>query len=187
MAMPRQKKQPAKPHRHALADFIDQVISAATVGPDIKNKHSAIRCWKRPDHRRCPGRIIVGILATGEIEWKCPECGCAGTINHWEGSWPDLSELRIDDPPPYYELIFLPQDFDFLVKCLAQNPEYDATIYAAVWNGENVILRSSALEIKELSRMLSELFKVELKPQNRRTLLRLRNKLETIESHWSAN
>jgi hypothetical protein len=155
--MPRQMKKPAKPYRHALANFIDQLISTATVGPDFINKHSAVRCWKKPDHRRCPGRIIIGIAATDEIEWKCPECVCTGTINHWKRSWPDLSELRKDDPPPYYEIIFLPQDFDFLVKYLAQNPEYDDTVHTAVWDAKNVILRSTVSEIKGLSHLLSEL------------------------------
>jgi hypothetical protein len=187
MDMQHQKKKPDKPHRHALANFIDQVISAATVGPDIKTKHSAIRCWKKPNHRRCTGRIIVGIIATGEIEWKCPECGCTGTISNWKGIWPDLSELRKDDPPPYYEIIFLPQDFDYLVKCLAQNPEYDDIVYAAVWDGENSILRSNVSEIKELSLLLSELFKTELNPQKRRTLRWISQMLENIDGHRSAN
>jgi hypothetical protein len=187
MDMPRQKKKPAKQHRHALANFIDQVISAATVGPEITTKHSAIRCWKKPNRRRCAGRIIVGITATGEIEWKCPECECAGIISNWKGSWPDLSELRKEDSPPYYEVIFVPQDFDFLVKCLAQNPEYDDTVYAAVWNGENVILRSTISEIKGLSSLLLELFKTKLNPQKRRTFRRISQMLENIDIQWSAN
>ncbi|MDD5703828.1 MAG: hypothetical protein PHU23_17480 [Dehalococcoidales bacterium] len=148
--MPRQKKKPAKPYRHALANFIDQVISAATVGPDFTNKHSAVRCWKKPDHRRCTGRIIVGITATDEI-------------------------------------IFLPQDFDFLVKYLTQNPEYDDTVYTAVWDGENVLLRSTVSEITGLSQLLSELFRVELNPQKRLTIRRIIQKLENIDNHWSAN
>jgi hypothetical protein len=187
MDMPRQKKKPAEPHRHALANFIDQVISAATVGTEMTTKHSAIRCWKKPNRRRCAGRIIVGITASGEIEWKCPECGCTGTISNWKGSWPDLSELRKEDLPPYYEIIFVPQDFDYLVKCLGQNPEYDDIVYAAVWDGENVILRSNVSEIKELSRLLSELFKVELNLQKRRTLRRVSQMIENIDIQWSAN
>jgi hypothetical protein len=94
MAMPRQKKKPDKQHRHVMANFIDQVIYSAPVGLDITTKHSAIRFWKKPNHRRCLGRIIVGISATGEIEWKCPECRCAGTISDWEKIVDTLTFLK---------------------------------------------------------------------------------------------
>jgi hypothetical protein len=54
-------------------------------------------------------------------------------------------------------------------------------------NSENVILRSTISEIKGLSARLSEIFKVELNPQKRRTLCRISQMLENIDIQWSAN
>ena len=106
--MRRNQRDPFAPARR-MADFIGDVVCAATVSPKGKLKQSAVRCQKRPGHRKCPGRIIVCEQANGDVEWECSSCDYSGVIRGWQDGWFDLSEFREFDKPPYFELILTEQ------------------------------------------------------------------------------
>lgn len=74
-----------------LAEFLGNVVRAATAGDAGVAWHSALPCRRRPGNRACPGRVIV--LRTepdASIQWQCSHCTDAGMISNWSDSIFDL-------------------------------------------------------------------------------------------------
>ena len=152
-----------------MAEFIGDVVSAATISPKGKRRQSAIRCTKRPGHRKCPGRIIVCEKANGEIEWECSSCNYKGMIHGWQGGWSDLSDFRDSGEPPYFELVLTERQYDELKKCLKMDIEGDEVIYGATYTKEGIVLRTDHIEMKSFANIL--IFKLKEKGHCKRHIL----------------
>ena len=168
-AMKRKERDRFGPARR-MADFIGDIVCAATVSPRGKRKHSAIRCTRRPGHRTCPGRIIVCEQVNGDIEWECSSCDYKGVIRGWQGGWNDLGDFRDSGEPPFFELVLTEQQYDELKKRLAMDLECDDIIYRATYSKEGVVLRACSADMKALATCLA--FKIREKGNFNRRILR---------------
>jgi hypothetical protein len=179
------KKKSSKPRQSQFPKFIHQVVSSATACPQGREKPSAIPCWKKPGHRKCPGRIIVSEEKTGEIEWKCPSCRVFGTITGWQGGWADLSDLRMDDGKFHFEIELSVPDYDRLQKYLSIEPEADLVIYSAIYSQGNVILRASDFDLKVFADILSFDAVLESKASDSLLLSRVLKGIKVALGEWS--
>ena len=58
-----------------MDQFYFDLVSAATHSHDGEERHTAIRCRRRPDRRACEGHIIVKPLHRMErVDFRCSEC-----------------------------------------------------------------------------------------------------------------
>jgi len=165
--MPYRKKKLSKSRQSHFPEFINQIISTATSSPRGQAKLSAIRCFKKPGHDQCPGRIIVHEIDSGEIEWKCSSCKFAGSINSWQGCWADLSDIRLEEGEFHFEIVLPELDYDILNKYLVAEPEADIVTYSAVYSDGNVILKASDIDLKVLADILTSKAKLETKTRMR--------------------
>lgn len=116
-----------------MGEYLREVISAASASPPGHWKQSAVRCRRRPRHRKCPGRIRVRETNDDSIEWVCPVCQDQGTVCNWKGSPHDLSEFRGQGNHPRFEVILTDREYDEVKKCLGMDPEGDRIIYGATY------------------------------------------------------
>ena len=167
-----------------MADFIGDVICAATVSLKGQRKHSAVRCWRRPGHKKCPGRIFVCEQVYGDIEWECSSCGSKGVVRGWQGGWSDLSDFRGTSDPPFFELILTEKQYDEMKKCLAMDLECDDIIYGATYSEDGIVLRTCSADMKALANCLA--FKIrEGGNFNRRILREVHTGIETLLGRWN--
>jgi hypothetical protein len=168
-----------------MADFIGDVVCAATVSPKGKRKQSAIRCRRRPGHRKCLGRIIVCEQVNGDIEWECSSCEYRGVIRGWQGGWSDLSDFQDSGEPPFFELILTEQQYDELKKILTMDLECDDIIYGAVYSKEGIVLRACGVDMKALANCLA--FKIKEHGNfNRRILRQVQTGIQTLLGRWNS-
>jgi hypothetical protein len=76
--------------------FLGEIVSAASLMAVGEFQVSSVGCRRRPQRRRCPGKIRLGRDPdTDEIQWGCPACGDRGVITNWRETRWDLSlELK---------------------------------------------------------------------------------------------
>ncbi|MCA9543337.1 MAG: hypothetical protein KC613_03075 [Myxococcales bacterium] len=92
-------RQPAGLRRPAaerrLGEFLGAVVEAMTspFEPFEGEQPLALRCLGR-DKPRCPGRINAQ-KADEVFEWRCPACGEAGAIEHWQRSVWDFARYKV--------------------------------------------------------------------------------------------
>jgi hypothetical protein len=168
-----------------MAEFIGDVVSAATVSPKGNYKQSAIRCTRRPGHRKCPGRIIVCEKNNGDIEWECSSCDYKGTIRGWQGGWSDLSDFRDSSEPPYFELVLTERQYDELKICFKTDIDCDEIIYSATPSKEGIVLRADYIDMKSFANSL--IFKLkERGDYKRKILMQILNGVRTVLGHWNS-
>jgi hypothetical protein len=182
----RQEKPTGIPHDN-FGVFIHQVVSAASIHPGNALIHSAVRCFKKTNRHRCQGRIMVKLGETNNIEWACPTCRVSGSIQNWQESWSDLSELQSDDTAPHFELVVPLPEFDCLAKHLSDDPEFEMVIYAAMCDDENAILQSSNGEIKALNQALNGIINNKKRLVDREIVWQLIQGLKNAEIKCSPN
>ena len=72
------------------------IVRAATAGDTATAWESALPCRRRPDNRRCLGRMIVRRTQPGApIHWQCGVCEDDGVISNWEDSPFDLRRRQL--------------------------------------------------------------------------------------------
>jgi hypothetical protein len=87
----RADEQPAGRGR-SRARFLTELVTAASMLPAGGSRQSEILCRRRPDRRRCGGRIeIARDPESDAIHWRCVLCGDAGVITNWQDTRWDLS------------------------------------------------------------------------------------------------
>ena len=66
-----------------LAEYCASLIVDATHDPDAP---PAVRCRRRPRHRRCTGIVVAlpGIDEHDPVYWNCPVCNDTGYISGWQ-------------------------------------------------------------------------------------------------------
>jgi len=79
-----------------LLDYLGSIIEAVT-SRNNKNgiETTDVQCRRRPQHRRCVGRIIAALHEDdpGTIRWMCPVCPDKGFISGWQGSiWDETKD-----------------------------------------------------------------------------------------------
>jgi len=112
-----------------MAEYLGEVISAASASTLSHWKQSAVRCRKRPKRRKCLGRLRVLKTSDGSIEWICPVCQDRGIVYNWKGSPHDLSKSREQGNQLSFEVILTEQEYDEVKKCSVMDPEGDRVIY----------------------------------------------------------
>lgn len=74
-----------------LARFLGEIVAACSLLPSGEFQLSGLCCRRRPNRRRCHGKIRLGRHPeTDEIHWCCPSCGDQGVITNWQRSRWDL-------------------------------------------------------------------------------------------------
>lgn len=164
-----------------MAQYIGEIISAATASPRGHRKHSAIRCRRRPGHRRCPGRIVVCARDDGYIEWERSSCADRGVIHNWQSSPRNLSRWRPQEGEANFEVVLTEQEYDELKNCLVAFSEDDRIIYGATYTGESIILRASGEDLDEFAGCLA--FNANREENRRRQ--RILDRIEAVLGTWS--
>lgn len=181
----KRKKRDVLGPANRMAEFIADVVSAATVSPKGKLKHSAIHCWRRPGHKKCQGNIIVCERLNGDIEWECSSCKTGGVIRGWKGGWSDLSDFRDYDKPPYFELVLNEQQYDELKRHLAMDLECDEIIYGATYSKQGILLRACGTDMKSLKICLE--YKIKERGNfNRRILRQVLTGVQSLLGQWNS-
>jgi len=170
-----------------MAEYIGEVISAATASPKGQWKHSAVRCRRKPGHRKCPGRILVCERGNGDIEWECPSCGALGVIRNWQGSWDDLSEMRVEGEQPSFEIVLSEKEHEEVKKCLNKDPESDIIIYGAAHTKEGIVLRATGEDMQDFTDILKFYANHEENSKRRRIVDQVLNRLEALLGRWSSS
>ena len=152
------------------AEYIDEIILAATVSPRNRWKQSAVRCRRRPRHRKCPGRLLVCERGNGDIGYKCLQCSEQGVIRGWQDGMSDLSEFREESCGPAFEIVLREREYDELKKALYMDIESDTIIYGATYTEQGVILRASASDIKSFVSCLADDAKQAKNPRHLRMI-----------------
>jgi hypothetical protein len=90
-----------------LAEQLGNLVRAATAGDAGSAWESALPCRRRPDNRRCPGRMIVhrDLDASLPIRWQCSVCHDQGVISNWADSPFDLRPRRLTGADPVQEIV----------------------------------------------------------------------------------
>jgi hypothetical protein len=87
MAMPDDTPAPAR----KLGEQLESIVRAGTAGPVGQRWVTALACPRRPQRRRCEGRIeVVRSEVPPTIQWVCNACEDEGVISGWESSYADL-------------------------------------------------------------------------------------------------
>ncbi len=168
-----------------MAQFISEVIAAATALSHGEWKHSAIRCRYKPRHRKCPGRLLVCNKPDGYIEWICPSCNNTGTIHHWQGSPWDMSEVSDHGDRPVFEVVVTEQEYDVVKKRLTVYPLHDRVIYGAAYTPDGVILRGTGEEIDDLAEDLALTADSTKRASIQRVLEAVLDRVEVLLGKWS--
>ena len=72
--------------------FLGEIVSAGSVLTVGDFQISSLCCRKKPNHKRCPGKIRLGRnTETDDIHWSCTVCDDRGAIINWHHSRWDLS------------------------------------------------------------------------------------------------
>lgn len=182
--MSRCKRDHSGPARR-MAEYIDEVILAATASPKGLWKQSAVRCRRKPRHRKCPGRLLVCERDNGDIEYRCQCCSENGVIRGWQGSLSDLSELREESHGPGFEVVLAEREYDELKRALAGDIESDGIIYGATYIKNGIILRASAIDIKAFADCLAYDANHTENPRHRRIIGQVLHRVQALLGNWS--
>jgi hypothetical protein len=77
-----------------LAQHFAAIVREITAELGEETYFPKVRCRRKPGRKRCCGEI-ESILDpdSGAIVWRCPICGDNGSIQGWEGTLWDFSEV----------------------------------------------------------------------------------------------
>ena len=74
-----------------MAEHLTMIVRASTAGETGRPWVSALTCIRRPNHRACPGTLVLRrVDVPSSIEWHCTNCGDDGVISGWERTPFDL-------------------------------------------------------------------------------------------------
>jgi hypothetical protein len=152
-----------------VAGFMARVVEAATVRPAGALHRTAIPCRSGPRPGRCPGHLEAGLVAEGEVEWRCPTCGKDGVIRGWERSPYDLRAGAGDVRGTEISVRLAADSYEGLFR--ADRPwESAGLIAAAVPDGDDVVLQGRRDEAERFRDELRIEVEDEQRPPQRRRL-----------------
>ena len=140
----------------------------------------------KADHK-CPGRILVCERNNGDIEWECSSCGARGVIRNWQGSWDDLSEMRVEGEQPSFEIVLSEKEYEEVKKCIDKDPESDIIIYGAVYTKEGIVLRTTGEDMQDFTDILKFYANHEENSRRQRIVDQTLNRLEALLGRRSSS
>lgn len=129
-----------------FATYMGSIVGAASAGAAGRVLATPLRCQRRPDHRPCPGTLLVRRTEVPPtIVWECPSCGDEGVIREWEETIWNLGPAYEPSAP-----VEVPLDWDHY-RALAAVMTFDAEVERIVRSAEadrdTVILRADAEDL----------------------------------------
>ena len=79
------------PKRTRRVELVREIVEAATSRRAAGSWCTAVRCLARIGRKACSGRLHVGQLEAGRVDWSCAVCGERGVITGFDGTDLDLS------------------------------------------------------------------------------------------------
>jgi hypothetical protein len=73
------------------------IVASISQAEPMEYVITRVRCWMRPERKRCPGTIVGNIAPdVVAIGWHCSVCGQGGVIHDWQGRPDDLGQSEIN-------------------------------------------------------------------------------------------
>jgi hypothetical protein len=134
-----------------LAEHLSAIVAAASAGDAHTRWETALPCRRRPAHRACTGRIVVGWTQPDHpINWCCSHCEDDGTISNWATSIYDLRRQQLSAAEPVQNVI-VDADTAAILRTL---PFLDHDCHRAVFaihaHGNDLHLTVTDTELDEL-------------------------------------
>jgi hypothetical protein len=135
-----------------FAAYLRRIVRAATA-VSLPGPHgTALPCRRRPEHRPCPGRLIVDRQdIPPEIAWECPSCGEGGVISGWRGSSVDLSADRLPPIGACVSIIIPETPYRLLLDGMLFDVDAERVIYSAQLGPDGVVLTANDEHLEELA------------------------------------
>lgn len=135
-----------------LVRHLYRIVSGATATRDRGPHATALPCRRRPGRLACPGRLVVGLQdQPPRINWECPACGEAGSIEGWQGLPPDLSGVARPDEDDELTSVVLPEKtYQLLLDELYMDRQCERLLYSARLGPDGVELSGPEEDFEEL-------------------------------------
>lgn len=159
-----------------FARYIHAIAAAGSLAPVGTNVQTAIRCRRRPSHRRCPGYLTVRRSdVPAEIDYQCLVCGRErGTVHGWKDSIADLSvEQASVSNAKRYEFFLRREEYETFRSLLPFDPESERVIYGAHLSEDGIRLTATIQELAGLQGLIQLAGQFETQQSKRRKLVRL--------------
>ena len=91
--LPGAKAAGAEPVEQRRAEFLREVVEAATSRPRSERWTTAVRCVAKRGRGQCGGPVAVDQAAGERIEWSCAACGDGGAVAGYRGTEHDLGRF----------------------------------------------------------------------------------------------
>ena len=88
---------PGAPQLRLKVAKLAEIITYATARNRDLVSGEPPKCWRRPNHKSCTGRLNVHFNEDDRIHWICPICGDDGIIDGWHGLIWDVSSAYDDE------------------------------------------------------------------------------------------
>jgi len=139
-----------------FARYLRRIVLAATASPERGPRATALPCHRRPGRVACPGRLVVERQdVPSGVNWQCPFCGEAGTIDGWQGSEYDLStpptSVPVQGPEAHSKTVVLPEaSYWFLLDGLKPDRGCQRLLYGGRPVADGVELSGIEADFDEL-------------------------------------
>ena len=88
---------PGTPQLKLKIAKLAEIITYATARDSEHLAADPPKCWRRPNHKSCTGRLNVHFTEDDRIHWICPICGDDGILDGWHGLIWDVSGYDDDE------------------------------------------------------------------------------------------
>jgi len=135
-----------------LAEHLRAITSAATSRSAGRSWSSALRCLHSAGTAACQGHIVVHRSdVPASIEWRCSECGDAGTISGWQGSPFDLRQSDRAAPGAGIVEVLVPAEVVAVLRTiLILDPDCESMVYAATTTERGVHISGDPADFEQL-------------------------------------
>jgi hypothetical protein len=134
-----------------LAGHLSNIVRAATAGDSGTAWESALPCRRRPDRRRCPGRMIVHWTEPGApIRWQCSACDDEGVISNWEDSPFDLRRRQLTLAEAASEIVIPDEVAAALRQLQLLDTDCERLVFRIRARNDHAILAATVDDLDEL-------------------------------------
>jgi hypothetical protein len=168
-----------------LAEQLSRIVAAATAGDAGTAWETALSCQRRPNHRRCPGRmIVIRTEPTEPIRWQCNVCADSGVISNWADSPYDLRRRGLAVAPAAQEIVLSSEAAAALRDLQLLEPDSERLVYRMRAHGDDAV---RSVTDEDLEMLIGAVAAEANHESNRRRQRRLDAALEALESAaWSS-
>jgi hypothetical protein len=134
-----------------LAEYLGNIVRAATAGDAGTAWKSALPCRRRPANRRCRGRMIVLRTEPGApIRWQCSLCNDQGVISNWQDTPFDLRRRQITLTNTVHEIVIPDQIATALRELRLLDADCERLVFGIRAHHDGAILAASDDDLDEL-------------------------------------